>query len=487
MKSNKFLKEFGAIFSSEVVLLAASFISFPIFSRMLSKTDYGFMSLITISLMLFANIGSGGLNSAVLRYFGKYTCPDRSPFVNTMRTATLGLGVFATLIYTLVAWAAYGMGELTGNAYTVVAFASLLILIRALTKVELSFLRISDHVMLMNFFNVLIRYGSIGLSIWLVYTYKSLFSLYIGTLVAEFAVLLIMYVYIKTKIADLDFVPSYDGLLCKEAFFYGYPLALTGLLSVILSSTDRYVIGFFLNTEKVADYTVAVNYCNYPIEILRNVYLSTFVPMIMNSWNDENTDSDAQHLTNYLSSYCWLAIPIVFGLALTDVEGIKLLAGSKYTAVPYLVPLLATAFALNGMNFVFISGLLYKRKTTYVLYLNVLTNIINLVLNVLLVSKYGVYGAAISTLISYLVFIVIANYYSRREMTFVFPVKDIFLSCLAGLSMFIVVTGVTRWMPLENLLVSKIVTGFISYTLFFVLFDRSKLILLTKALKFRKI
>lgn len=485
MTTKKLVREFGTIFSSEVLLLVASFISFPILARLLSKADYGFMSLVTMTLMLIANIASGGLNNSVLRYFGKYAEKfDRILFVNSLRLTTLGLSLIAVSVYLIVSVIAGSVGSLQSGFFSVLLVSSLLIPVRAMTKIELSFLRISDHVMLMNVFNLFIRYGGIAAGICLIYWYKSLSALYVGMIAAEASVLLVMYALISTRISELSYRPSFNNVHVKEAFLYGLPLAVSGLLSYFLSSTDRYVIGYFLSAERVADYTVAINFCNYPIEILRNVYLATFVPLIMNSWNRvDSREVDTQHLTNFVASYFWLAVPVVFGLVITDVEGIKLLAGSRYSAVPYLTPLLASSFALNGMNFVYISGLLYNKRTKAVLYLNVMTGLLNLILNLIFVPSIGIYGAAVASLISYSMFIIIASRLSRREMHFAVPVKDIVLSISAGIFMIIVTKAITQIGFSNYSLAVKVIVGTLSYAVFLLIFAKSRIRTLTNAFK----
>lgn len=485
MPTKKLIREFSTIFSSEVLLLAASFISFPILARLLSKADYGYMSLVTMSLMLVANIASGGLNNSVLRYFGKYKEKfDRTLFVNSLRITTLMLGLLAMAGYVIVSVISSSVGSLHSSFFSVLLISSFLIPIRAMTRIELSFLRISDHVMLMNSFNLLIRYGGIAAGIGLIYWYKSLSALYVGTIVAEAFVLVIIYVVISTRMTELAFKPSLSKVHVNEAFSYGLPLAVSGLLSYFLSSTDRYVIGYFLSAESVADYTVAINFCNYPIEILRNVYLATFVPLIMNSWNKVDTgEVNTQNMTNFVASYFWLAVPIVCGLAMTDVEGIKLLAGNRYAAVPYLTPLMATSFALNGMNFIYTAGLLYKKRTKAVLYLNVSTGILNLILNLILVPSIGIFGAAIASLTSYSIFILIASRLSRREMTYTIPVKDIVLSILAGIFMLLIYKTASRYGVLDLTLGGKVLIGIISYAAFVLLFAKSRVRTLTNAFK----
>jgi len=483
--TKKLIREFSTIFSSEVLLLAASFISFPILARLLSKEDYGFMSLVTMSLMLVANVASGGLNNSVLRYFGKYVEKiDRIVFVNSLRLTTLVLSLLAMSGFVIISVIASSLGSLQTGFISVLLISSLLIPIRALTRIELSFLRISEHVMLMNSFNLLIRYGGIAAGIGLIYRYKALSALYVGTIVAEVLVLVVIYIVISTRMTELAFRPLLSKEQVKEAFSYGLPLAVSGLLTFFLSSTDRYVIGYFLSAESVADYTVAINFCNYPIEILRNVYLATFVPLIMNSWNrTDEGEVNTQNLTNFIASYFWLAVPVVCGLIMTDVEGIKLLAGNRYAAVPYLTPLMATSFALNGMNFVFIAGLLYKKRTKLVLYLNVITGFFNLILNLILVPSIGIYGAAIASLTSYTIFIVIASCLSRKEMSFAVPLKDIVLSVSAGVFMLVMYKIVSSYGVVKFTLAIKVCVGIISYAAFVLLFAKSRVRTLTNAFK----
>lgn len=485
MGSNKLVKEFGAIFSSEVLLLAASFISFPILARLLSKIDYGFMSLVTMSLMLIANLASAGLNNSVLRYFGKYSQGnERLVFVNSLRFTTLALGLVAMFVYLIVSSIFHNVGMLQSGFFSVLIISSLLIPIRAMTKIELSFLRISDHIMLMNLYNLFIRYGGIGASICLIYWYKYLSALYIGTIIAETLVLIIIYVVISIRINELSIDPSVSAPYLKESFSYGLPLAVSGLLSYFLSSTDRYVISFFLSVERVADYTVAINFCNYPIEVLRNVYLSTFVPLIMNSWNREISEKiDTHQLTSYVASYFWLAVPVVFGLSIIDVEGIKVLAGDRYSSVPYLTPLLAVTFALNGMSFVYLAGLLYTKSTKTVLYLNIMAGVLNLVLNLIFVPILGIYGAAFASLISYSLFILVACKLSWPHISFVVPVKDILLSIAAGIFM-LSVNKIVMYADFFDLtLILKIIIGAVSYVAFVVIFAKSRAKTLISAFK----
>ena len=67
----KIFKQTSFYLIGEVLVLVGGFISFPIFTRLLSREAYGVMSLIGITLMLSETVFSGGLRHSVQRFYGE--------------------------------------------------------------------------------------------------------------------------------------------------------------------------------------------------------------------------------------------------------------------------------------------------------------------------------------------------------------------------------------------------------------------------------
>lgn len=464
---------FTTIFFTEILLLIASFISFPVFARLLSKSDYGFMSLVTMSLMVVNCFCSGGLNNSVLRFFELYKNSQRIVFVNTIRLSTAFLSIVGVFGYILLAFCLLGFGQINSTELAVIIGASFLIIVRALTKIELSFLRVSNNVLIMNIFNLIIKYVGIAACICLVYKFNSLFWFYLGMFFAEFGVIVAIYAYIIRKTINFDVKVLYDKKIAHESFSYGVPLALTSFLAVFNGGVDRYLIGYLLGVEFVADYTVATSYCSYPMEVLKNVYAATFIPLIMNSWSSSCCNDGNKMLSKYFGTYALFSFPIAVGLSMVDNEGIRFLAGQKYSAIPTLIPLLACGYLLSGLNFLSVSGLLFRKKTKAVLFLTLFVGIMSVCLNLVFVPRYGLIGAAVVIVICNATFFVVGSYFSRKELHYKIPFNDIVLS-MTGAGFMGFILFLLSFIEEFDQLLAKILIGCVSYGLFLVIFGGAR-------------
>ncbi|MBD3287792.1 oligosaccharide flippase family protein [candidate division KSB1 bacterium] len=469
---NKILKYFTSFFSVEVILFVGSFITFPIFTRILTKDEYGLMSLITLTLFLIVTLMSGGLNHSVLRFYNHYEKNNLSSFVETLRLSSFIFGIIAILLFVFIVQILQSTNIIGVDTWLLLLLVSPLILIRIVSRLELTYLRIKQNIFALNLFNILIRYGGIGASITLVLIYKNLISLYAGLCLAELFILLVIIFSAKKNYFKI----SFNREILKESLHYGIPLGINALFIFIMTAADKYVIGYFEGAAKVAEYSVAFNFCNYAIELLRNVFLYTFIPLIMSDWNNKDEKTRHNLLTHYLSSYFWLIAPIAVGLSMTSHEGIRLLAGSQYgTTNKYLVPVLAVSLGINGLSFIYTSGLLYKKRTKLILNITILLTVFNLGANIVFVQMYGLIGAAVSSLLTQIAYLFIGGCYTFRIIKFRIPYREILLSLICGLFIW----GLIRFMPTEiisiNPLFMKISIGISGYLVFLAFVNPSKI------------
>ncbi|MCK5051885.1 MAG: polysaccharide biosynthesis C-terminal domain-containing protein, partial [Candidatus Cloacimonetes bacterium] len=84
-----------------------------------------------------------------------------------------------------------------------------------------------------------------------------------------------------------------------------------------------------------------------------------------------------------------------------------------------IVPLITIAFIFKGIQYMFLLGFHYVKKTKYVAYIVTIALFVNIGLNFLLIPKLGIWGAALTTVISSLLISVISYYVSQKF----YPVK----------------------------------------------------------------
>lgn len=466
----KIRKYIALFFSGEVLLFFASFISFPIFTRLLSKDDYGLMAIINLTLSFSVTIGSAGLRDAVLRLFSFYKREGQEKnFYVTLVVGILLAGSLVSVVLFLLVGLLLFVKKIQLTSFYLLFFVIVILFFRLFNFLQRAFLRIQEKAKAAVALDIMLRYGSVCLSIVGVFVWHNIMGFFGGILLAE----LVAMVFLLAKPVYRFSEGGFDRDIFKVCLVFGLPLMVENLASYLLSGGDRYVISYFLGTRQVANYSVAYNYCEYPLTIIRNALLYSFMPIVFNHWNAGEKDDVRSGLNLYFKIYLWLVIPIVFGVSAVSAHGIIFLAGEQYNGLTGLVPLIATGIIFNGMNFVVSAGLVLAQKTMIMLKITLAATLLNFILNIVVVPIFGLYGAAVTTLLSYLVYFSISMFLSRKEFTYPIPYVDIFQSVFSGFIMLIVVKGIP--VTMLPVFAGQIFLGVVTYALLAAFFWRNQL------------
>lgn len=199
----------------------------------------------------------------------------------------------------------------------------------------------------------------------------------------------------KLKISFWKFDKKLALTLLKDS----WPLILSGVVVSIYVKVDQVLIKNMLTSKDVGIYAAAVRLSEswyfIPIAISNALF-----PAIVNakSISVELYQSRIQKLYDLLA---WIAIGISIPVSFLSVEIIQVLYGSKYLAS---APIL-TIYIWAGVS-VFLgvasSQYLVTENLTKISFLRTFVGMLsNVVLNLLLIPKFGIIGSAYATLISY--------------------------------------------------------------------------------------
>ena len=118
--------------------LAIGFISFPIFTRIFSVADYGLIDFIQKILLVPTALSKAGMQNSVLRFYNeKEFAANRGAARSYYSTMLFGVGAMAVAITAvfLVAVKFLLRNMIDGQLATLLCFASILILLRAIESV----------------------------------------------------------------------------------------------------------------------------------------------------------------------------------------------------------------------------------------------------------------------------------------------------------------------------------------------------------------
>lgn len=188
----------------------------------------------------------------------------------------------------------------------------------------------------------------------------------------------------------------------RELLVFSIPLIFATLLSKMLTRTDTLMLGYFRSSHEVGLYSAA-----YPLASGMLLVLSSFgfiyLPLASRlDAEDERTEVESIYeLTTKWVYILTFPLFVTFVIFSTDVLGI--IFGDQYSQAGMALSILSIGFftsAMFGRNRETLSALGY---TVAIMWANGLAFVVNIVFNLILIPQYGYMGAAITSMLSFLV------------------------------------------------------------------------------------
>jgi O-antigen/teichoic acid export membrane protein len=380
-------------------------IAFPVFTRLFSVSEYGLIDLAQKILMVLAAFSKLGLQNAALRFFDpaefKTDKDAASRYYSTMLFGAAGMAIVVTALFVGT------MGVLSPawvdpHTSTILIWAAALVTFRAMQSVQWSFLRIQERTKLYNVLSLVVRGGTIAAVLFLVWyggAHAQMF--FAGTLIVEFAV----FVYLAAPLARDGFLTfaGFDRRLFWAGCVFGIPLVVQEIAYLVLDSGDRALVLYYLGADALGHYSVAYGFGAYVYTLIVTPLNLAILPVYMRIWTTQGREKTIDFLSEGLELF-FIGAAAVFVLVLpSSREVLVLLASSKYLGAEKLIPPVVGGLLIYTAYFFVGAGLVIEKKTRDMAIVFVYAAVVNVALNMILLPRVGVAGAAWATLASYVV------------------------------------------------------------------------------------
>jgi O-antigen/teichoic acid export membrane protein len=218
----------------------------------------------------------------------------------------------------------------------------------------------------------------------------------------------------------------------KNMLYFSVPLVLSNLPYNLSRNADRLILTAYMGLATVGIYGAGA-VIGGVISFVMTSISSSLTPTIYRNHQRKESPIEIIKLFYIILTLCML---IAMSFSLFNKEILKILVSNVYyveLSSTFLVPLFVLTALFSGL-YTFFPGLSIKRKTMHVVWINVISLIINLILSISLVIKFGMIGVAFSTCIS--VFINAICYIALSQKYYPLP---FYLNHLALLISFILV------------------------------------------------
>lgn len=372
----------GNLFANGIAM-----ISTPIFTRLLSRSEYGSFTHFTSWENIITVLVTLNFSSSIIR--AKYD------FEEKMDDYILSILLFSNLT-TLIA---YFIIEL-GKPFFTTFFSMDILYIRMLFLYLIflpafSYLQLKHRAYKKYKFFVALSISSAAIrtaiAVLLVLTLNNkLFGRICGYLIpiTILNIFLWISIIIKGKKPSLHYV-AYASKI-------SIPLIPHTLSGILLGNADRIMITTYCGSESNAIYSVA-----YSVSTLTSL-LWTSMNQAWQPWlYDQLAKNQKESITKESKTYLGIFIFLIWGVLLLSPEIIFVFGGKKYYSAKYVMPPI-----IVGLTFQFIYGMyvnfeIYAKKNFGISIGTTLAAILNLILNRLFIPKFGYIAAAYTTMISF--------------------------------------------------------------------------------------
>ncbi len=202
----------------------------------------------------------------------------------------------------------------------------------------------------------------------------------------------------------------YNKKYWRYALKFNLPLVPHYLSQIVLNQSDRLMIKRICGPEDTAYYTVA-----YTIAMVLQVF-NTSVSATLNPWIYKTIKKKETQKIGKVS-YALLGVIALLNLAVILVapELLKVMAPESYGSAVWVIPPVTASVYFMFLYNLFATFEYYYEKTHYVTAATVVGAVLNIVLNAVFIPKFGFIAAGYTTLACYILY-AFAHYFFMRKV-----------------------------------------------------------------------
>lgn len=382
---NSFLFAIGSIGSK-----AISFFMLPLYTRMLTTSDYGQLDILQTTISLLIPLVTFQVVEAVFRFSVDMRDKDSASKVLTN-------GIFLCLIGMLITLLLF---PIFNNFEPFATYTTMFYLIMFLTifhGIIKQFVRGLEKIKTFVAADLIYTGSFVTFNIvFLVNLRMGLRGYFLSMVLAHLIAIIVLIIFANVfKYLNLK---SFNKKLLKTMLIYSIPLIPNGLMWWVMNVSDRYMLTYFLGFDATGIYSVSYKFPSL-ITLMNSIFFMAWQLSAMQEYGKDGYDNFYKNIFGVLSSFLLLITAVVL-LILKPLMSV-FVADAFYESWKY-VPLLLVGTVFQAFSSFFGTNYTASKKTKGAFTTSVYGAIVNIVINLLLIPIWGIQAAAFSTMLAYL-------------------------------------------------------------------------------------
>lgn len=412
---------------SKLVGIIGNILIVPIYTNLLTPEQYGLYSIAIATLSFLCIIFFDWIGTSGLRFFKIHQMVgDVSRYFSSLITL-LGINYFlmwgATLLFKNQITDFFNIPVsylyFIGALILPVAFRSLLFqILRAQIKPTLytaytiinQFLTIAMAVAIIIFFNL----GAFSI----------LIAMALSIIVIDIAMIITVKLFSGFKLEKLQL-----GII-KHFCWYGMPLAVASLSMWIMNQSNKFIMQHYKGSFYNGIIGVSYNMTYSTFLTMFALIMIAAMPRIITMYEQKK---NPQKLVSTLSGYYMgLIMPFVVFITIYAPEYVQALANPKFQQAVVLVPFLIISTFFVGLSDYTTIQYHLTKKTYINTIIKLIPGLLGVVLNIILIPKYGLLAVGWTTLLTNILYFVLSLVVvADKSLTWKFPIKESLASIIS--------------------------------------------------------
>ena len=408
-----FIKNISIYVVGYILIRAISFLLLPLYTNNFSTEEFGTYSIIFIFIAFAQFVYSYGMDASLMKFFVQ--SKDHQKIYSTIFiTLFITSSFFSCLIWGFSKQISLIL--LKNDFSNLIKIASLILFFDSFSFRILVVHRMENHpyrYLLFILSNVLVSfmanyYFLVGLNLGII---GALYATLLGSLLVFFLSL----PYIINRVS----VNKFSFITLKNLIIFGFPFLPSVIFQMIIDFSDRQLLVYLTDLNTVGLYSASYKIASIMLFIISGFRLG-WEPFFLKLKN--NKSIIISQISNFM-------ILFLITILLFSILFIKPLIINSYTLFNFsiigedfwdslpIIPIIMTGYLFLALYHLQMPAIFYYNKTAMLPLFRFLGAFSNIVLNIVLIPFWGIYGAAIATTLSFIIMTIPMFIYTKMFFT----------------------------------------------------------------------
>lgn len=424
-------------------------------ARILGAVEFGKFSFAVAFVSLFVVFSDFGLSDITTRELSRNKEVEKEyPAILSLKIILSIAALFLILFFSFFVTTDH-------IVLFVIWILALYILLNDFFFIIYSFLRARQQMEYEAGFKILQALIIFGVVFFVLFKFPSVGNVSLGYLFANLVALILVLLFLHSRIQPLRLI--FTKNIRQKFLRLSWPLGLTAICGGVFLNINLVTMGYFGQIVQTGWYNAAYRII-VAITIPAALIGTSIYPVLSKTFH-EAREKFQQVLNFQIELMIILAAPLVTGGLLLAPYIINFLYGASFSPSILTFQILLITVGINFLYSPFYLSLIASGQQKKTLWVTLTGAVVNIILNLILIPRYSLYGAAISMVITFFAIFFLAVEFSKRftSISFFSPrlLRIILISVFASMIMLL---AINQLLVYNNNIFLNILVGILSYS-----------------------